>query len=203
MNQEPTGTAYERARRHGEATLRSGLLDVAGDLLANQGADALTMRRVADAAGCSTAVLYRMFAGKQGLLAGLYREGFARLHQRLAQVEAGDPVARLTALAGAYREHARADPAYYAVMFSRPVPEFQPSPEDIAHADESFQVLVDGVAAAQGAGAVGGDDPRAVARVLWAAVHGAVSLELAGYLRGAEAERTFTTLAAAAIAHAT
>lgn len=202
MSEAASTSAYERGRQEGEAALRTNLLDVAGDLLVTEGSDALTMRRVAAAAGCSTTVLYRLFGGKPGLVQGLYREGFDRLRARLeALPPSDDPVAHLGALAAGYRSHALAEPAYYTVMFSRPVPEFEPSPEDVAHARGSLQVLVDAVASAQSAGRLVGGDPQHIAEVLWAAAHGAVSLELAGHLDVAAAEMAFDDLTAAAARH--
>lgn len=194
-------SAYARGRAEGESALRSNLLDVAGELLAAEGSDALTMRRVAEAGGCSTTVLYRLFGGKHGLVQGLYREGFTRLRDRLAALpSAADAGQRLGGLALAYRDQALSEPAYYTVMFGRPVAEFEPSEEDVAHARASLQVLVDAVADAQAAGRVTAGDPQQVAEVLWAAAHGAVSLELAGHLGGDDATRTFVDLTAAAAA---
>lgn len=195
-----TPSAYERGRAEGEAALRANLLDVASDLLVSDGSDALTMRRVAEAAGCSTTVLYRLFEGKHGIVQGLYREGFDRLRARLAEVDEDDPLLRLRGLALAYRDHARQQPAYYTVMFSRPVPEFEPSPADVQHGRTSLQVLVDAVAAAQEAGWVSGSEPQHVAEVLWAAAHGAVSLELAGHLDGEPAARVFGDVTSGALA---
>jgi AcrR family transcriptional regulator len=192
-------SAYARGRAQGEEALRTNLLDVAGRLLLEVGSEALTMRRVAEAAGCSTTVLYRLFGGKRGLVQGLYREGFDRLGRRLAAVPGeGEPMERLRALAAAYRDHALADAAYYTVMFERPVPEFEPSEDDVAHGRRTLQVLVEAVAAAQAAGRLVGGDPQHLAEVLWAAAHGAVSLELAGHLEGEAATRVFTDLTLAA-----
>lgn len=195
-----TPSAYERGRAEGEAALRASLLDVASGLLVNEGSGALTMRRVAEAAGCSTTVLYRLFEGKHGLVRGLYREGFDRLEVRLATVDAEDPMLRLRWLALAYRDHALAEPAYYTVMFARPVPEFEPTAEDVAHGRASLEVLVEAVAAAADAGRVSGADPQHIAEVLWAAAHGAVSLELAGHLLGEAAAQVFSDLTTAALA---
>ena len=195
-------SAYERGRAAGELALRSSLLDVAGNLLASEGPEALSMRRVADAAGCSTAVLYRLFHGKHGIVAGLYREGFDRLRARLSAVQrTGDHRRDLAALGAAYRDHALTHPSYYAVMFGRPVPQFSPTDDDVAHGRRSLEVLADAVADAQADGVLDGDDPWAVARVLWAAAHGAVSLELAGHLTAQSGQRTFRDLTAAAAAH--
>ncbi len=193
-------TAYQRGRAEGEAALRASLLDVASDLLVSGGSEALTMRRVAAAAGCSTTVLYRLFEGKHGIVQGLYREGFDRLRARLATVGEDEPLPRLRGLALAYRDYARQEPAYYTVMFSRPVPEFEPSPADVQHGRSSLEVLVEAVAAAQRAGQVTSAEPQHVAEVLWAAAHGAVSLELAGHLDGEPASRVFGDVTAGALA---
>jgi AcrR family transcriptional regulator len=197
-------SAYQRGRAQGEATLRASLLDVASSLLVREGSGSLTMRRLAEAAGCSTTVLYRLFDGKAGIVRALYREGFDRLRGRLeALPAAGDELAHLRSLAYAYREQALAEPAYYAVMFTRPVPQFVPSDDDVAHARRSLQVLVDAVAAAQAAGRVAAGDPGRIAEVLWAAAHGAVSLELAGHLAGESAVQVFSDLTTAAAARFT
>jgi AcrR family transcriptional regulator len=192
---------YERGRVEGDRALRTSLLDVAGDLLAHHGSGALTMRRLAETYGCSTTVLYRLFGGKQRIVEALYREGFERLRLRMAAVaHHDDALAHLAALAHAYREHALAEPTYYAVMFSRAVPEFEPDEQDLQHARRSNQILLDAVATAQHDGRLGGPSPEHVAHVLWSAAHGAVSLELAGYLEGPEAAAVFDDLITAAAA---
>jgi AcrR family transcriptional regulator len=191
---------YELARRQGQEALRRVLLDAAGRLLVEEGPGALTMRRVAAAVGCSTTVLYTLFGGKVGLADALYREGFERLRRRLEAVpDRGGPLARLGALAGAYRDNALAERPYYGVMFQQAIPRFQPSPASLAAARASLAVLERAVAAGMDAGDLVRDDPRAVAEVLWAAVHGAVSLELAGHFPSPEvAAERFHTLASAA-----
>jgi AcrR family transcriptional regulator len=194
-------TPYELAQRRGHEALRRALLDGASGLLVAEGPGALTMRRVAGAVGCSTTVLYTMFGAKEGLAEALYREGFERLRGRLEAVpDGGDPLVRLRELARAYRDNALAEAAYYGVMFQRAIPRFEPSPAALAVAGASLEVLAQAVEAAMDAGALRPGDPRAVAEVLWAAVHGAVSLELAGHFPDpAVAADRFQTLASAAI----
>jgi AcrR family transcriptional regulator len=193
-------TPYELAQRQGHEALRRALLDAAGRLLLEEGPGALTMRRVAGAVGCSTTVLYTMFGAKEGLADALYREGFERLRRRLEAVpDRGGPLARLRALAGAYRANALAERPYYGVMFQQAIPRFQPSPGSLAAARASLAVLERAVAACMDAGELAPGDPQAVAEVLWAAVHGAVSLELAGHFPSPEvAADRFQTLASAA-----
>jgi hypothetical protein len=65
-------------------------------------------------------------------------------------------------------------------MFSRPIPEFQPSHDDLAIAAIAFaplqRVFEDGLAA----GAFRPMDARTGATAAWAFLHGLASLELAG-----------------------
>ncbi len=192
------GTAYAEAYAAGRQVVRRLLLDAASRLLEAEGPDALTMRRIAAEVGCSTSVLYTMFGGKSGVAEGLWREGFERLRQALEQADGADPLGRLAAMGRAYRENALANRAYYAVMFQRPIPGFQPSAEAYAESLRPLQLLVGAVADCIDAGVFRAADPAHIAGVLWAAAHGAVSLELAGYEGASDAEARFQDLLAAA-----
>ena len=193
-------SAYGQAYAAGRQAVRRLVLDVASRLLEAEGPEALTMRRIAAEVGCSTSVLYTMFGGKSGVAEGLWREGFERLRQAMKRVEADDPLGRLTALGHAYRSNAIANRAYYAVMFQRPIPGFEPSAEAYADSLRPLHILVGAVADCLEAGVFRAADPTHVATVLWAAAHGAVSLELAGYEGAADAEARFQDLLAAAAA---
>src|SRR5215203_307056 len=150
-------TPYAAAQAAGKASLRALLLDTASSLLERHGPEALTMRRIAADAGCSTSVLYTMFGGKPGVAEGLWREGFDRLRQAMERVEADDPLGRLTALANR---------PYYAVMFQRPIPGFEPSAEAYADSLRPLGILVDAVADCIRAGLFKPADPDHVAGVL-------------------------------------
>src|SRR5260370_6255307 len=75
----PAGSRYEQALRERHQTLRAAVLDVAGEILAAAGIAGLTMRRLASALGCTTTVLYTMFASKQRPVDAIYRDGFEPL----------------------------------------------------------------------------------------------------------------------------
>lgn len=161
--------------------MRALLLDAAGRLLAAEGAGALTMRRVAAEVGCSTTVLYTLFGGKDGLAAGLYREGFERFGRRLAALPPGpDPLTRLYAISAAYRESALAEPNYYRVMFLGAIPGYVPDDAAVAAGAATFTYLIDAVRDCMDAGVYRPGDPAAVAEVLVAAGHGVISFELTG-----------------------
>jgi AcrR family transcriptional regulator len=175
------------ARRRGEAhgdTLRVALLDAAGALLHSEGPQALTTRRLADAVGTSTQAIYTLFGGKEGIVRAMYREGFDRLEQELARVDATTaPPEYLLGLGRAYRAAARRSPHYYDVMFGRPVPEFEPRPDDVERSLVTQQMLTAGIVRCIEFGMLRADaDPAEVGAFLWAAAHGLVSLELTGHL---------------------
>jgi AcrR family transcriptional regulator len=184
-------------RQRGQDALRSFLLDAAGRLLADEGAGALTMRRIASEVGCSTTVLYTLFKNKDGLVSGLYREGFERFRRRIAALPpAPDPIQRVHDLAAAYRASALAEPNYYRVMFLGAVPGYAPSGEALAAGDATFAYLADAARACMDAGIYRPGDPYAVAQVLWSAAHGVISLELAGILQPDEERYRAATSAA-------
>ena len=200
MTQPADSTPYATAQAAGKAALRRLLLDTASSLLEREGAEALTMRRLAGEVGCSTSVLYTMFGGKAGIAEGLWREGFDRLTAALASATGVSPLERLGEMGRAYRSNALANRSYYAVMFQRPIPGFEPSPEAYQASLKPLHALADTVADCIRAGVFRAEDPAHIAGVLWAATHGAVSLELAGYEGAVDAERRFDDLCAAAAA---
>ena len=167
-----------RPKLHDDA-LRIRLLDTAGALLTSKGPDALSLRRLAAAAGTSTSAVYALFGGNAWILRGLFIEAFTRFASHLDTVTpSDDPLADLLALGHAYRTSALADPHLYAVMFGSPVPGFEPASEDYAHAEATFIPLLDTVRRAVAAGLLRDADPHLIATALWANVHGLVSLEL-------------------------
>jgi AcrR family transcriptional regulator len=177
--------------------LADRLVDEAGRILSAEGAGALTLRRLAQAVGVSTMPVYTLFGDKQGLLSAMYREGYRRLGDAMADAAQGidDPLESLLALGRAYRVVALANPHLYDLMFGRPVAAFQPAPEVLEDADAAYRPLVLGVQRCLDAGQMVGDDAERIAFHLWSVSHGMVSLELAGHLRGDPAELYEASLA--------
>lgn len=165
------------------------LVDEAGRILSTEGASALTLRRLASASGTSTMAIYTLFGDKQGLLAAMYREGYARLGAALRDATGPDPLTALAEQGVAYRRTALASPHLYDLMFGRPVPSFVPDADTQAVADAAYRPLVDAVQRCLDAGQLTGGTAERIAWHLWAVSHGMVSLELAGHLPGDEKER--------------
>jgi len=182
--------------------LREAVLQTAGDVLAREGAGALTMRRIADQIGSSTTVLYALFDGKNGIVDAMVREGHHLLLERLEAVpRSGDALGRLAAMGDAYRRAALRDPARYQLMFGNPIPGYLPSEAAREAARSSFGALVAGVVDCIEAGVFEkSTEPRFAAEILVAAAHGAVSLELAGHFDSPEqSDQRFAVLSAASV----
>ncbi|MGW6704520.1 TetR/AcrR family transcriptional regulator [Streptomyces sp. NPDC054956] len=196
-----TGDLFTRTQARGQEAIRAALLDLAAQLLAAEGPAALTMRRIATAAGCSTTVLYRHFGAKDGIAEALYQEGFERLRHRLESVPAhDDPPVRLAALGRAYRENALTERNLYQVMFAGLIPGFTPTERARSIATASLEVLREAVRSCAAAGVFRPDvDVNEVTDTIWAAAHGSISLELAGHFTAETAELRYQTLTRAAV----
>ncbi|MBB6475412.1 WHG domain-containing protein [Sphaerisporangium rubeum] len=101
------------------------------------------------------------------------------------RTSATDPARRITALALAYRGFALRNPPLYALMFERPIPDFDPPPELRLRAiGMTFPFLVTEIENAVTHGTLRTPDPRRTGYLLWTAIHGMVSIELTHTTRG-------------------
>lgn len=167
---------------------RRPVLEAAARLLAEEGPHGLSLRRIAAEAGGSTQVVYTLFGGKPGLADALYSEGFGRLagacRDALVQCPPpGDPE-RLVAIGRAYRAFAQDEPAFFAVMFGRAIPDFTPTTATTGRCRaDTFGSLVAEVQACLDAGTLVADSAERLARLCWVTVHGLSALEAAGMMR--------------------
>ncbi len=92
----------------------------AGKLLDRDGAEAVTMRRVATAVGITPMALYRHFEHREGLLNALADEGFREMAERLAGTAVpAEPEAQLVANLDAFLDFALKKPRLFELMFLR------------------------------------------------------------------------------------
>jgi AcrR family transcriptional regulator len=147
-------TLSERARE---------IVATAGDLLEEEGLDALSMRRLADRLGIRAPSIYKHLPDKRALENALISAGFEDLAVAFEHAVASgdDPV---SAIGGAYRDFARRHPHLYRLMTGRPLEREQLVPGVEARA---ARPVVD---------AFGGDPD--LARAAWAFAHGMTILEL-------------------------
>jgi AcrR family transcriptional regulator len=159
--------------------MEAALLDAAAELLEQEGPEALSVRRIATAAGVAPMGVYNHFDSKFGIVEALFIRGFARLGQAMVEsAEVADPMEALRQCGRHYRELALAYPMDYRIMFLRAVPGFEPSDTAVELAAQAFDGLAAAVRRAMAAGQIRPGDPTLTAQMIWATVHGWVSLEL-------------------------
>ncbi len=169
---------------------RASILEAASAVFAEKGVDGVSMRHIAKEIGVSATALYQHYDSKNALLAAACKAGFAEFGAQLEATAraAASPLDALRGLGGVYVDFALSHPMHYDVMMIRPHQwALGPNPEQDP---ESFAGLIHVIEACQTAGQLRPGDPREAAHLLWAALHGVVSLAIAmpGEIRGLEAE---------------
>lgn len=159
-----------------DAALRDRLLEMTAELVDRDGPQRVSLREVAALAGTSTSAIYSLFGGKDALLASVIESGFASF---AASQEEAEP-AGLRALGVAYRDWALAHAPLYRLMFGGVLDRgCEPGAAGGAPPDataRAIQPLARTLARLRPE-----LDPSGMrqAMVVWAHVHGMVSLQLA------------------------
>lgn len=180
------GSAERRERERRE--LRQKILDAARELFVEHGYDNVSMRTIAKRIEYSPTAIYFHFKDKDALFQELCATDFltlAKAFGRIARI--ADPVERLRAAGRAYAEFAVEYPHHYRLMFMTPAPGPRLDPEDEVwvrrgnpEEDAYFflkQTVDEGIRAGRFRPEL--DDAEALAQLVWAGVHGVVSLRIA------------------------
>ena len=162
-------------------------------LLEETGLASLTVRTVATHAGVAPMGVYSRFGSKDGLLEALFITGFQGLHEAIEPPPATSPCALLVAGCLGYRRYAIEHPQLYHLMFEQMMA-LDLSPEALDVAQGTFAVLATRVQAAMDSGELAPQNNVEVAQQIWSAMHGAVSLEIAGVHFAADRERNYTAM---------
>lgn len=179
----------EPSRRYHHGSLRPALLEAAAAEIAEVGAAAMSLRRVAARAGVTHAAAAHHFGDKRGLLTALATDGHGRLAEAL-----GAAGTDLIALGESYLRFAHEHRPWFEVMFRADLVRTD-DPDYAAARDASFGRLL--AAARERAGSRAAEH---LAYGAWALVHGLAQLSLAGALPvagGDELRRLFRRAARA------
>ena len=147
---------------HGD--LKATILAEAAALVAERGADGLSLRELARAAGVSHAAPAHHFTDRRGLFTALAAEGFGML---AAALTAARPDFLDAALA--YVRFAIGHPGHYEVMFDKSLYDAG-DPDLVAAETAAGGELAAGVGTLDDPRAK--DDPQAAALAAWSLVHG-------------------------------
>src|SRR5688572_27603453 len=169
-----------RPKEHDERT-REQLRAAAERIVAEEGADALSVRAVAAEAGTTTRAVYSLFGSKDGLVAALAQTAFELLYDTIDQLpETDDPPADVVAVGTvAVRGLVRDHPALYRIAFQR-VAGLEPAPGLVAARERAWVQLQEKVQRLEDAGLLGTTTVPDAARTLNAMWEGLGNAELRG-----------------------
>jgi AcrR family transcriptional regulator len=191
--------AISRSKKRGSyhhGNLRDALIETAFAMIEEDGADSLTIRRLAERTGVTHAAPSHHFADKNELMLALAAEGFNRFRSALASVmHISDPLERLSEIGRAYVRFALEHPGAYRLIMGPALSRIQmPGQDHTTHFDSSgdhiqaasegtFEMLESTVAEAMaGRRTIGGAGVSGVAFLAWSAMHGAAMLALDGMM---------------------
>ncbi len=169
--------AEKSAYHHGD--LKNALIEAGIEILAREGVNGLSLRKVARKAGVSHAAPYAHFADKQALVAAIATDGHGKIHARFTGIMdqyPDDPLRQLVETAWAYVEFGFEEPDHFRITFSGAVEKERDYPALVEMTANNFGILRDLVVRCQAAGILNPGEPDLAAVGVWGLIHGFVSL---------------------------
>ena len=173
--------SFER-REQERADTRAKILEAAREMFVAQGYEGTTMRAIADTIKYTPTALYHHFANKQALVTELCETDFDVLARHFAAgPKTADPLERIRQIGLLYLQFAAQYPNHYRFMFMTPVPEIEHRLDLKGNPErDAYAMLVMSVREAVDRGRLRPElrDPDELAQILWAALHGLISLRI-------------------------
>jgi len=165
------------------ADFRERLCDVATRMFDARGPEGFTMRELAAELGVSAMTPYRYFKDKEDILAAVRARAFNRFAAALESALENDvDTAQMPGTAfRAYADFAFGEPAAYKLMFDLTQPDESLYPDLVKANARARAIMTDKIRLLVDKGVFVGD-PDLIGHVLWASLHGAIVLKLAGKL---------------------
>ncbi|MGK2882025.1 MAG: TetR/AcrR family transcriptional regulator [Mycobacterium sp.] len=195
-------------REETRARIEAQIVEIGRRHLVTEGAAGLSLRAVARDLGMVSSAVYRYVASRDELLTLLVVDAYNELAATADEARRSAPGWRddIAAVASAARRWAVGNPASWALLYGSPVPDYQAPPaRTVGPGTRVVAALFDAVAAGIAAGEVpnpdsvaaqplscdygrirakfdfiGGDDTVTKCFLLWAAIIGAISMEVFG-----------------------
>ena len=172
--------ASQQRRNQEKQEVRQAILTAATELFLEHGYHNFSLRQVAEKIGYSPGTIYLYFKDKDAILFTIMEEGVMRFGQMLAvAAAANDARERLTRIGEAYIRFGVQNPAHYQLMFMQRPDYLAREPQNTAQPIlELFDLWRKVVEDAMQAGVLSVGDPTSTGDVLWALLHGVVSIAI-------------------------
>ena len=187
----------KRSYHHGD--LRAALIRLAGEHIAEAGAEAISVRALAREAGVAHRAAYQHFPDKDALVAAVLAEAYERLEEKLiaAAASARAPDKKLIAIARAYAAYAFAEPNMFLAMTGPRLNEAGRFPDLEAALRRGWALITEAVGDGVDSGAFGIGDKHAAAAIYWGGLQGVIAQAVLNRikLKAAERDAFFQTVA--------
>jgi len=173
------------SKKYHHGDLKNALIDAGLAILANEGVEGLSLRKVALRAGVSHAAPYAHFSDKQSLVAAISTEGFKTLYALIAAVvidHPADPGLQLLEAAWVYVDFSNRERSLFKLMFSGILQQEKDYPEFVEESRRNYDQVVAIVQRCQEAGILKQGSSDLVAQGMWSAVHGFCCLLMEGQI---------------------
>jgi AcrR family transcriptional regulator len=155
-------------------------VEVALQIVAEDGVDGLSLREVARRLGVSHQAPYRHFPSREHVVAELIRRSFVEFSDRLKSVaHSADPYNHLRDMGHAYLDFARDHALQYHLMFGTLMPQNDDHVDMRKESTAAFDLLLNAIAAIRSSQSESVDKPALErdAMFVWSALHGFVELQ--------------------------
>jgi len=173
----------ERKKKETEV-LRQRVLAVAEEIFVNEGAQKVTMRRVASRVDYAPTVLYRLFANKNDLMDHLIARGYKEVREKYNEVHKHKgltPLAELKMILVEYSRYALEHPNHYQMWYETSELKKDGHLLRMSHRNLEyvvFQAWIDRIETCIEKGFFPNRDSMEVFQILWSRIHGIISLRI-------------------------
>jgi AcrR family transcriptional regulator len=151
------------------------ILEATQELLLEEGVEGVSIRKLSERCGYTAPTIYHHFGDKRGLLDTLLEERFRLLLAAMTAIPStGDPVRHLRDMAQAFVAFALENPSHYQLLMEPGLG----SPESVPSAEAARALVRGDLEALAQSGSLATGDLDAAFQVLWAVLHGVISLRL-------------------------
>lgn len=170
----------ERRKRQKEE-MRASILEAAWQLVLQDGWQALSIRKIADAIEYSAPVIYDHFANKEAILLELTKQGFRKLNTELVKAKEGalNSERQIEAMAYAYWKFAFDNTAYYQVMYGLGIPSCE-TVNQISELSTFSELILQPIREMLTSSQKAETDPFLKLHTFWSMLHGLISINLMG-----------------------
>jgi AcrR family transcriptional regulator len=171
------GIAERKIRQ--KEDVRASILKAAWQLVENEGWQAVSIRKIAEAIEYSVPVIYDHFQNKDAILLEFTKEGFRILNERLekAKSQFADPVRQLEAIAYAYWHFAFENQEYYRLMYGLGMPNCEMA-QKIAELATFTEIIMSTLKEIIRNSNKKDIDPFLKFHTFWSLLHGLISINL-------------------------